>query len=73
MKGLADKVRELFAMADEAYRQGRVNGDAVDYAAFEERVSQASAEFEYAVHQRVLGSLCTGRPDSRKKPMRQTR
>ena len=57
LKGLADKVRELFAMADEAYQQGRRNGDAVDYGAFEERVSQASAELECAVHQTVLGSL----------------
>jgi len=57
LKGLAGKVRELFAMADEAYQQGRANGDAMDYAAFEERVSQASAELECAVHQTVLGSL----------------
>ena len=34
LKGLADKVRALFTMADEAYQQGRRNGDAVDYAAF---------------------------------------
>ena len=35
LKGLADKVRALFTMADEAYQQGRANGDAMDYAAFE--------------------------------------
>ena len=57
LKGLADKVRALFTMADEAYQQGRANGDAMDYAAFEECVSQASAELECAVHQTVLGSL----------------
>ena len=48
LRGLADKVRELFAMADEAYQRGRVGGDAMDYAAFEARVSQATAEFECA-------------------------
>ena len=57
LRGLADKVRALFTMADEAYQRGRANGDAVDYAAFEERVSQATAELECAVHQTVLGSL----------------
>jgi hypothetical protein len=54
---LADKVRELFAMADEAYQRGQAGGDAMDYAAFEERVSRATADLECAVHQTVLGSL----------------
>ena len=57
LKGLAYKARALFAMADEAYQRGQSNGDAVDYATFEERVSQATAELECAVHQTVLSSL----------------
>lgn len=42
-------------MADEAYRRGQAGGDAMYNAAFEERVSQTTAELECAVHQTVLG------------------
>jgi hypothetical protein len=43
LKGLADKVRALFTMADEAYQQGRANGDAVDYAPYGHRETAARA------------------------------
>ena len=56
---LAPLMRSLDAvlqLADDQYKQGRANGDAVDYA-FEERVAHATARVEQDVHWVALSGL----------------
>jgi hypothetical protein len=57
LQSLADKMRAVLEMADALYARGQRSGDAVDYGAFEEEVSRATAELECAVHETALGGL----------------
>jgi hypothetical protein len=54
---LARTLDAVLKLADEQYEQGRANGDAVDYAEFEERVAHATAKIEQDVHQVALSGL----------------
>ncbi len=49
-------------LADELYKRGRANGDAVDYSGFEERVAHATAEVDQTVHQIALSGLDVDAP-----------
>lgn len=59
---LVERVQALLELADEAHQRGRSDGDSVDYGAFEERVSEATAELERAVHHVALSSLDVDAP-----------
>lgn len=50
-------MQALLELADELHVKGRAGGDSVDYAAFEERVAEATADLEKGVHQVALRSL----------------
>ena len=39
-------MQALLELADELHERGRAGGDSVDYAAFEERVAEATADLE---------------------------
>jgi hypothetical protein len=57
LQNLAAKMQAVLEMADALYARGQTDGDAVDYGAFEEEVSRATAEIECAVHETVLSGF----------------
>jgi hypothetical protein len=57
LQNLAAKMQAVLEMADALFARGQRDGDAVDYGAFEEEVSRATAELECAVHETALSGL----------------
>jgi hypothetical protein len=57
LQNLAAKMQAVLEMADALYARGQRDGDAVDYGAFEEEVSRATAELECTMHETALSGL----------------
>jgi len=59
---LARGLQSVLELAVELYERGRASGETVDYAVFEERVANATAEIERGVHQVALRGLDVDAP-----------
>ncbi|HET6333635.1 MAG TPA: hypothetical protein VFG30_10500, partial [Polyangiales bacterium] len=62
MAELARGLQSVLELAVELYERGRASGETVDYAVFEERVANATAEIERGVHQVALRGLDVDAP-----------